>query len=266
MKVDIQLSPAVEPWHALRDGVRRAEDAGFAAAWVFDHFAGSMIGGTSMLECFTLLGALAGSTEQIELGSLVVNVANRNPGVLAMCAASVQHISGGRFLLGVGAGASPATRWGAEHADLGLELGPTIAARHARFVEALDEIDRVWGDPQSEIAATYPRPVPRPPIIVGLNSAPLARIAGERCDGINVRADHPDLELLLDTALDAREAAGRGAAPWVSTIWTHFDEALGDPDHPQRRQWERRGIDRLVLTCLRPHDPAAMARTRPRRA
>jgi alkanesulfonate monooxygenase SsuD/methylene tetrahydromethanopterin reductase-like flavin-dependent oxidoreductase (luciferase family) len=110
MEIDIQLSPAVEPWPDLRDGILRAEEAGFGAAWVFDHFAGAMLGGTTMLECFTLLGAMAASTERIGLGSLVVNMANRNPGVLAMCAASVQHIAGGRFTLGLGAGTSPTSR------------------------------------------------------------------------------------------------------------------------------------------------------------
>ena len=82
MRIDIQLSPAVEPWPMLRDGVRLAEERGFDTAWVFDHFDGSLLGGTTMLECFTLLGALAAATTTIGLGTLVANVANRHPCLL----------------------------------------------------------------------------------------------------------------------------------------------------------------------------------------
>lgn len=107
MRFDIQLSPAAESWTSLRDGVLLAEELGYDTAWVFDHFAGAMLSGTTMVECFTLLGALSAATERIGLGSLVVNVANRHPAVMAMSAASVQTLSGGRFTLGLGAGAAP---------------------------------------------------------------------------------------------------------------------------------------------------------------
>jgi hypothetical protein len=76
-----------------------------------------------------------------------------------------------------------------------------------------------------------------------------------------VRAAHPDLDLLIDTALEARSTAGRSVSPWTTTVWTRFDEALGDPAHPQRVAWAARGVDRLILTCLEPHDPAALIRT-----
>lgn len=261
MQLDIQFNPSVEPWQQLRDGVLCAEEAGFGTAWVFDHYAGSMLGGTTMLECFTLLGAMAVATERIGLGSLVANTVNRNAGLLATSAASVQHLSSGRFILGVGAGTSPNSTWAAEHLDLGLPLGRTLAERHARFAAMLDELDRIWTPGAEGVAATYPRPDPRPPVIVGVNSVALARLAGSRCDGVNVRASHPDIDALLDAALEARDAAGRAEAPWMTTVWTRFDERLGDPNDPQRQRWERRGVDRLILTVLDPHDPKAIERT-----
>ena len=90
MIVDIQLNPAVEPWERIRDGVQVAEAAGFDTAYVFDHFAGDLLRGDErMLECFTLLGALAEATSTIELGSLVVNVWNRGVGTAVSAAASV---------------------------------------------------------------------------------------------------------------------------------------------------------------------------------
>ena len=104
MKIDIQFSPAANDWPALRDAVLRAEADGYDTTWVFDHFDGAMIqGDRPMLECFTLLGALAAATTTIGLGPLVANVANRHPAVLAAAASSVQRISGGRLVLGLGA-------------------------------------------------------------------------------------------------------------------------------------------------------------------
>ena len=263
MIVDIQLNPAVEPWPRLIEGVLAAEQAGFDTVWVFDHFDGKLLSGTTMLECFTLLGAYAAATTRIGVGSMVVNIANRNPGVMAMAAASVQHISGGRLRLGLGAGAAPGTIWSAEHRDLGIDLGRTIAERHARFEAGLDVLDRLWspvahgaeGD-----ALAYPRPVPRPPVYVGVNSVALAQLAARRCDGMNVRADHDDLEVLLDAARLARAGSDRAEEPFTNSVWTRWDDALADPDHPRRRYWASIGVGRLVMTCLRPYDLDAITR------
>ncbi len=259
MIIDIQLNPATERWEALRDGALLAEDAGFGTVWVFDHFAGSLLRGSTMLECFTLLGAFAAATTRIGIGSLVVNIANRNPGVMAMAAASVQTISNGRLILGVGAGAAPNTPWSAEHRALGIELGPKLVDRHARLVTALDVMDDLWAIERAAHHETFPRPEVRPPVIIGINSVPLAEIAGQRCAGLNVRANHPDLELLLDAAQAARAASPLAGTPFDMGVWTHWDDALADPQHPDRRRWESLGVTRLVLTCLEPHDPAAVA-------
>ncbi|MEX0847528.1 MAG: LLM class flavin-dependent oxidoreductase [Ilumatobacteraceae bacterium] len=259
MIVDIQLNPAAEPWQSLRDGVLVAEAAGFGTAWVFDHFAGDVLTGSGMIECFTLLGALAASTERIGLGSLVVNVANRNPGVMALSAASVQAVSGGRLVLGLGAGAAPDTWWSAEHRALGIHLAPTMARRHERLAGALDELDRLWADDRPDELAHFARPVLRPPVIVGVNSEPLARMAARRTDGLNVRGTHDWLDAIVAAAFEERAASGRADEPMDVSVWAAFDPALADPDHPDRRRWEALGVGRLVLVCLRPHDPAALA-------
>lgn len=260
MILDIQLSPAVEPWASIRDGVAAAEVAGFDTAWVFDHFTGHVLRGHSMLECFTLLGAMAASTTTIGLGTLVVNVANRNPGVMAMCAASVQEISAGRLTLGLGAGPAPGTAWSWEHRDLGLQIEPTIATRHLRLARALDELDRLWDPDRPEELAGYPLPRPRPPVIVGVNSVPLARLAAERTDGINVRWNHEQLDELIEAAVDARRVSNRADVAMSLSVWTPWDERLADPDHPQRRRWHELGINRLVLQCADGHDTAAIER------
>lgn len=262
MIIDIQFSAAVEPWPALRDGVLNAEESGFDTAWVFDHFAGNVLGGTTMIECFTLLGALAASTTRIGLGSLVVNVANRNPGVMALTAASVQHVSGGRFTLGLGAGAAPNTPWSVEHGILGVHLEPTVAKRHLRLVAALDEIDRLWAPDRPAEMAPFPTALPRPPVVLGVNSEALATIAGARCDGLNVRASHPDLEALIAAAKRARDLRHDAAdrPPFDISVWDHWNDALADPAHPDRVRWVALGVNRLVVVWLQPHDPAAVAR------
>jgi alkanesulfonate monooxygenase SsuD/methylene tetrahydromethanopterin reductase-like flavin-dependent oxidoreductase (luciferase family) len=263
MKIDVQLSPAAEPWPALRDGVLAAEEAGFDAAWVFDHFDGALLSGAGMLECFTLLGALAASTTTIGLGSLVVNVNNRVPGVLAQCAASAQALSNGRFVLGIGAGAVPGQRWASEHAELGIALGTTLAERHARLEHALDELDRFWSRDRPESLATFALPSSPPPVIVGVNSERLARIAGARAAGINVRASHDHLAAIITSAEAARREAGRTHLPWDCSVWTWFDPALLDPEHPDRVRWASLGVGRLVLVWLTAHDPVSLATVRP---
>jgi alkanesulfonate monooxygenase SsuD/methylene tetrahydromethanopterin reductase-like flavin-dependent oxidoreductase (luciferase family) len=258
VKIDVQLSPAVEAWPSLRSGVLVAEEAGFDCAWVFDHFAGDMLRGTTMLECFTLLGALAATTERIGLGSLVANVNNRPAGVLAAGAASVQTISGGRFVLGLGAGAAPGGRWSEEHRALGMELGSTIAERHARLQSTLDLVDRLWAEDREPELATFARPDPRPPIILGVNSEALAAVAGRRCDGINVRGDHAELEPILRAAAQARLASGRAEHPWDVSVWSMWDARLFDPMHPEMRRWSALGVTRVVMVFLEPHDPSAL--------
>ena len=141
MKIDIQFSPGTNDWPALRDAVLRAEAEGYDTTWVFDHFDGQMLhGDRPMLECFTLLGALAEATSTIGLGTLVANVANRHPAVLAAAASSVQRISGGRLTLGLGAGAAPASKWSSEHTARGIQLHDHLADRHAAVVEQ-DPVD-----------------------------------------------------------------------------------------------------------------------------
>jgi alkanesulfonate monooxygenase SsuD/methylene tetrahydromethanopterin reductase-like flavin-dependent oxidoreductase (luciferase family) len=225
MKIDIQFSPATNDWPVLRDAVLRAEAEGYDTTWVFDHFDGAMLeGDRPMLECFTLLGALAASTSTIGLGTLVANVANRHPAVLAAAASSAQRISNGRLTLGLGAGTSPASEWSAEHAARGIPLHVDIADRHAAVIE------------QIRVIRALPEAIP---VIVGVNSVRLAALAGRIADGINVRIAHPRAAEFVKAAREA--AADR---PFEVSGWT-FDEV-----EDVRFEAEELGLDRLVLTRL----------------
>ena len=136
-----------------------------------------------MLECFTLLGAFATITSRIELGTMVANVWNRQPGTLVSAAASVALVSGRQFHLGIGAGSSPTSRWAAEQHAVGSHVEPTLAIRHARVRDVLDLAAREWSDEPG--FDTFPKPVPKPTRIVGVNSVELSRLAGRSADGVN---------------------------------------------------------------------------------
>ena len=225
MKIDIQFSPAANDWPILRDAVLRAEGEGYDTTWVFDHFDGAMLDGDRpMLECFTLLGALAEATSTIGLGTLVANVANRHPAVLAAAASSVQRISRGRLTLGLGAGTSPTSEWSAEHTARGIALQPDIADRHAAVVE------------QIRVVRALPDAIP---IIVGVNSVRLATLAGQIADGINVRMAH---ERAAQFVTAARAAAGHRLFEVSGWTFGEIDEV--------RFEAEELGLDRLVLTRL----------------
>lgn len=243
--VDLQISPANLTWPELRDAVRRAEDDGFGAFWVFDHLAGQPLLGTTMLDCFSLLGALTELTERIELGTMVVNVWNRQIGTLISAAASVAIMADRPFHLGLGAGANPATRWADEQRAAGASLAPSIEERHARVEATIELARRMWDRDRGEQYATFPLP-PRPPtLIIGVNSVRLARLAGRIADGINIQWAHPR----KDEFFAAMEEAVVGR-PFLRTAYADYDPALLDPSHPDRIEMAERRVDRLVLSRL----------------
>ncbi len=242
MVVDVQINPSGMTWAQLLDEVLRAESEGFDAAWVYDHLAGRTLGGDRMLECFTTLGALAVATTRLALGTMVVNMSLRQPAVVAVGAATVQQISGRPFLLGLGAGAGPTSRWAVELLTAEVELAPRMAARHARVTHTLDLCRRLWatGDPET---ATFPKPDPLPVRLVGVNSEPLARLAAEQADGINLWWGHPQRRELLAAAEEARG----GRPGFVRTVWLADADGLLEPDHPTHREVAAAGIDRMIV-------------------
>ena len=243
--VDIQLSASYCDWPTLREATIVAEAAGYETLWVFDHLGGVALGGTHSIECFTWLGALTQLTSRIELGVLVANASNRQVGTLAVAAASVTELSGRRFWLGIGAGASPASPWATEQIAVGAELRPTLAERHARVEQLLDLTDEMWRPDRPGQYASFPLPTPPPPRIIGVNSVTLSRIAGRRSEGINVHWDHPRRDEFIAAARES--ADGR---EFAVTTWVTWAPDLLDPTHPVRAEMDEHGIDRVILTVV----------------
>lgn len=259
MRFDLQINPGTSIWPIARDAALAAEAAGFKTLWTVDHLAGDVMQAPDMPECFTLLGALAGVTSKIELGPLVVNVGNRHPALLANSVATMQQISRGRFVLGLGAGASPNSPFAAERRAIGLLPPAKIADRHAALVQALDVMNEMWNPNRRAELAAFPMPEPRPQVILGVNSVALARIAGARLNGINIRASHERAGEILAAAQDAHKSSGIDK-PFTVSVWEHYDEALLRGDDSRLATWRSWGVDRAILLMFKSVDFAALDR------
>ena len=159
----------------LADIARTAEDAGFSSIWVMDHFFQiEMVGAAEqeMLEGYSALSYLAALTRRVQLGTLVTGVTYRHPGVLAKTVSTLDVLSGGRAVLGIGA-----AWYEREHRGLGVPY-PPIAQRFEHLEEALQIIKQMWSDDvapwsgrhyQLEETLNVPQPIqkPHPPILIG---------------------------------------------------------------------------------------------------
>src|SRR5919201_1849007 len=143
-----------EHWLALADA---CEGSGLEGLFRSDHYlSGFGRNERGTLDAWATLAALAGRTERIRLGTLVSPVTFRHPAVLAKNALTVDHVSGGRVEVGLGAG------WNEEeHKAFGFDF-PDLATRMAMLAAQLDVVTKQW-------AEMNPKPVqqPHPPLIVG---------------------------------------------------------------------------------------------------
>jgi alkanesulfonate monooxygenase SsuD/methylene tetrahydromethanopterin reductase-like flavin-dependent oxidoreductase (luciferase family) len=264
MKTDVLLIPMSARWADMRAAALAVEEAGFDGLWTWDHLRDpDARSGPGVPEALTVLTACAEITRRISLGPLVLNVANRHPGLLANMAATLQAVSGGRLLLGLGAGGSRRTPYAAEQESLGLAVDRD-AVRAERVVEAIEVMRRLWsGDGGSfagqhyrlERASGYLRPEAPPPIIVGGFGPRMAAIAGRHGDGFNTQAFHPRLADLVQVARGERAAAGRDVASFSVTVFAGMDERWLQGDSRARQSLERVGVDRLILLLSPPFDP-----------
>lgn len=139
-----------QSWADLHDAASYAADTGWDGVWVADHF---MPGTTSddgpVLECLTVLAGLATSVPRVRLGSLVAGNTYRHPAVLAKAASTLDQLSGGRAVLGLGAG------WQAnEHRAYGIELYD-VKRRLARLEEACQVVRRLLDDERTSFAGRH---------------------------------------------------------------------------------------------------------------
>ncbi len=178
---------------------KEAEEAGFDRVLVMDHFyqlPGIGAPDEPMLECYTLLSALAQHTSSVRLSALVTGNTYRNPTLLAKEITTLDHVSGGRATLGIGAG------WfELEHQSLGYEFG-TFTDRFEKLEEALQIIvPMLRGEPvsldgkhyQVTDAVNSPAPVSRVPVMIGgSGERKTLRMVAQYADESNLVGVGPD--------------------------------------------------------------------------
>jgi hypothetical protein len=204
---------------------REAESAGFDAVFVMDHFYQlPMLGSPDqpMLESYTALGALATATERVQLGTVVTGITYRNPTLLAKVITTLDVVSAGRAILGVGAG------WfELEHRQLGFEFG-TFTDRFNRLEEALQILDPMIKGERStfsgdwyttESALAEPRYRDRIPILIGGSGEKKTfAIAARYADHLNIIAGFDALPGKLDALAKRCDEAGRDPSTLETSI------------------------------------------------
>jgi F420-dependent oxidoreductase-like protein len=216
MRFSVWLS-VNQPWSEVHATARHAEVTGWDGIFVADHFMGNEGGpippSIPTLEAGSLVAALAAVTERVRIGTLVYGNTYRHPAVLANMAATVDQVSGGRFVLGIGAG------WQEnEHRQYGIEL-PPVRERIDRFEEAIRVLRGLLREPTTTFAGAHyrltdailePKPVQDPlPILVGAKGDRMLGIVARYADEWNTWG-LPDHIAERSAVLDRRcEKVGR---------------------------------------------------------
>ena len=248
------VGQAAMTWDALRERFELADELGFDHVWLVDHLMPTdPPHEREMFEAWTSLAALAALTSRVRIGVLVTSNTFRHPAVLAKQAVTVDHISGGRLILGVGTG------WHEEeHRRFGIPFFDA-PERVDRLEEALDVITALMtGEPASsagrhytlEDAMALPPPVQRPriPILIAAHRPRMLRLAARRADiwdtfatiaGTATEGVASDLGERVRIFEDACRELGRDPTAVRRSVWVGSEpfqslDAYGDFAHRHR--------------------------------
>ena len=231
MRFGLDISQHQLDYDEILTRARLAEEAGFDGAWVFDHFK-PLYGDPSgpCLEGWSLLAALARDTERLRLGALVTGVTYRHPSVLAAQAVTVDHLSGGRLELGLGA-----AWFEQEHRELGIDF-PGAAERAARLEEAAIVLKKLMTEDGANFAGRHyrlngarynPKPLqrPHPPLWIGANGERRTLpIAGRLADVWHGSGSVASLARKAGIVREAARAAGRDPDEVTLASWLSISE------------------------------------------
>jgi alkanesulfonate monooxygenase SsuD/methylene tetrahydromethanopterin reductase-like flavin-dependent oxidoreductase (luciferase family) len=250
--LDLLVDPFDATWPQVRDLAVAAEQRGWAGIWTWDHLSGTTHQQGHVLEGWTLLSALAAVTTRVVLGPLVLNPANRDAALVAQMAATLQDVSGGRLVLGLGAGTGPTGPYAPEQLAVGHQPDHD-PVRRAALVDHVGVLRQAWAGSLGGLGG-FLCPDPVPPVIVAAFGPKLATVAGQVADGLNTHAALPGLEALVESA--------RAVAPdpehFLVTTFAGFGPAWLDPGSAERRRLDAVGNDRLMLVVRPDHDPDSL--------
>jgi F420-dependent oxidoreductase-like protein len=249
-----------------------AERAGFDTVMVMDHFyqlPGLGDPDDYMLECYTLLAALARETERVRLGSLVSGNTYRNPAVLGKIITALDVVSRGRALLGIGAG-----WYELEHDSFGIEFG-TFTDRFEKLEEALQILLPMLEGKQPSLSGHHyvvsdvinqPPPVGRIPVMIGgSGEKKTLRMVAQYADESNLIAAPKDIARKLDALDDHCSRLGRDRSE-ITVSWLRsaciaptMEQAVAEA----QAWFDRRGFDErereAVLSRYHVGDPDSVA-------
>lgn len=241
-KVGLQLHPQGTDTHSLQAAWLAADSIGVDSLWIWDHFY-PLYGDTDAahFECFTLLAAMAATTRRARFGPMVACNSYRNPELLADMARTIDHISGGRFILGIGAG------WFERDYQ---EYGYTFGTPGQRLTALEDSLGRIT----DRLQKLNPPPVgPMPLLIGGGGEKRTLRMVAQHAQMWNTTS--ADLEVIAqkNTILDR----------WCAEIGRDPSEiersALVGPD-AEPDAYLAAGITHLILMCGHPFDLGPLQR------
>jgi alkanesulfonate monooxygenase SsuD/methylene tetrahydromethanopterin reductase-like flavin-dependent oxidoreductase (luciferase family) len=207
-------------WSEIRDLAVRAEAIGFDTVWVADELLWRPVSGAThgWWECVAMSGAVAAATSRIKVGTWILSALHRNPAITAKVVETLDEISAGRFVFGLGSGHA-----GRQGHAFGLPEDHT----YGRFEEALEIIVPLLRAGRADFEGTYhaardleQRPVgPRPgriPLLIGAKGPKMLRQAVRHADiwswYVEERSDMTEFGPLLERLVAACEAAGRDPA------------------------------------------------------
>ena len=208
----------------LLEQVRVAEDTGWHGVWLADHYMPNT-GDTTpargdAYECWALIPALAAVTERVRIGTLVSPTSVHHPALLAKRASTVDQLSGGRMVLGLGAG------WQInEHYAYGIPLEPP-GQRVSRFEESIQIVRSMLSKESTTFHGAYyditdapcdPKPVQSPlPLLVGTRSPRMLRITARHADEWNTWGSPEQAAVHRAALIETCHRVGRDPA----TVWT----------------------------------------------
>jgi F420-dependent oxidoreductase-like protein len=215
VRFGVTLPQIKRSWQEARDAAVEFDRLGFDSVWVCDHLYSVPMPTLPIFEAWSQLAAVAAVTERVELGTLVTPPFFRNPAVLAKQVATIDHVSNGRTIVGLGAG------WFAsEFEGYGCAYPSSVRERLAALEEAAEVMKRMWTEERVTFAGKHfavhdvlcePKPVRRPPILIGGGGERvLMRIAARHADiWNNLAVSQGELGAKVEVLRRRCEEAGR---------------------------------------------------------
>lgn len=217
MHFGVTLPQIKRSWEETRTAAQTVESLGFNSVWFNDHIYGIPMPQLPILEAWTALPAVAAVTSRVQLGTLVSPVGFRNPALLAKSVGTLEEISGGRTIVGLGCG-----WYGDEFSGYGIDF-PPVAQRLEQLDEAVQLMRLLWSEEQVTFAGKHfrtkdvfcaPKPAQQPSILLGGGGEKVfLRICAERADiWNNLAVNQEHLGRKIDVLNRHCDAVGRDPA------------------------------------------------------